>query len=129
MIKFKNEKDIKLFHCLHPALILIFADLNNYAFEKYGINLTVTQTISTIEEDIALNRVSNSHLECRAIDIRTKDIDAFIISDLVQYINGKLEYQKYRYMSNGGKSRLAYFHVGNEEHIHLAIHSKFKISP
>jgi len=129
MIKFKNEKDIKLFYCLHPALILIFADLNNYAYEKHKIELTITSTISTIEEDIALGRTSNSHLECRAIDIRTKGIDAFIISDLVQYINGKLEYQKYRYVSKSGKSRLAYFHVGSEEHIHLAIHSKFKISP
>ncbi len=126
-MKFKNEKDMLLFTSLHPVLVMIYSDLVWYAKSKYNIDLVCTQTISTLKEDQELKRVSSSHREARAIDIRTKDIDAFIVQDLIQYINSKDEYKQYHYMSNNGVMRLAYYHIGNAEHLHLAIHRKFKI--
>ena len=51
-----------------------------------------------------------------------------IVADLVDYINSKKEYRKYRYQSFSGESRLAYVHgKGSNEHIHLAIHSKYSL--
>ena len=111
---------------LHPLLRMIFADMEHYAISRYGIDLTVTSTVSTLEEDVALGRISPAHREHRALDIRTKDIDAFIVQDLVNYINNKKEYSEYQYVSRNGVKRLAYYHTHRGEHIHLAIHSKFK---
>jgi len=127
MIKFKHDTDIKLFHCLHPALIMIFADLANYAQKQHNIDLVVTETVSTPEQDFLLGRTSKAHQECRAIDIRSKDIDIFIVEDILNYINSKKEYFHYHYESYSGTKRLAYYHVGTAAHIHLAIHSQYAI--
>jgi len=127
MIKFKSKKDQKMFAMLHPVLIMIYSDLFWYAKKKHNVELVVTQTISTPIIDRLLKRVSKSHLEKRAIDVRTKDLDVFVLNDIIKYINNKNDYKKFHYMSTSGEKRLAYYHVGNAEHIHLAIHSKFKL--
>lgn len=127
MILFKHRRDVKLFSALHPILIMIFADLYQYAYEKHGVRLTVTQTVSNRLIDLKLKRKSPAHSENRAIDIRTKDLSGAVINDLKTYINSKMEYKKYHYISRSGMSRLAYWHVGSAEHFHLSIHSKFAI--
>ena len=126
-MKFKNKRDTRLFSTLAAPLVMIYADLYWYAKAKHNIELVITQTVSTSRIDRMLKRVSKSHLERRAIDIRTRDIDAFIVQDLCEYINTKKEYEQFHYLSNSGSNRLAYYHIGSEEHIHLAIHSKYAI--
>jgi len=126
MIEFKNKEDRMFFTLLHPALIMIYSDLYLYAKEKHKVHLVITDTISTPERDASLGRVSTSHQKGLAIDIRTKDIDAFVVSDIVSYINSRWIYKNYHYLSKSGIKRLAYYHVGNEEHIHLAIHKKYQ---
>jgi hypothetical protein len=122
---FKNEKDRMLFTELHIILIMIYADLASYAKDTYGVDLVITQTVTTKEEDVKLGRVSDAHREKRAIDVRTKDLDIKIVNDLVNYINNKWAYKKYHYQSRSGMTRLAYYHTGTAEHIHLAIHKKY----
>jgi len=127
-MKFKHKKDMSLFFSLHPALILIYADLNNYAYEQHGIQLTITSTVSTPQQDAQLGRISTSHLTRRAIDIRTKDIDVFAVQDMLNYINSKKEYEKYHYISFSGDKRLAYVHGdGDNEHLHLQIHANYAL--
>lgn len=126
-MKFKYERDIKIFTTLHPVLIMIFADLYNYAKVNHNVDLVITQTVSTPEIDKKLKRVSKSHQEHRAIDVRTKDLDAFIINDLENYLNSKPEYEQYKYLSRSGVKRLAFWHIGSGEHLHIALHSKFAI--
>jgi hypothetical protein len=127
MIKFKNKKDIKLFCSLHPILIMIYADLFWYAKEKHNVELVITETVSTPKQDKKLGRVSKSHQFSAACDIRTKDLDVFVLEDILNYINNKKEYKKYHYLSRSGARRLAYYHIGSHEHIHLALHSKYFI--
>ena len=127
MIPFKNKKDAQMFSSLHPILIMIFADMWNYAYVKHGVSLTVTQTLSNKFIDQKLKRKSPAHSEGRAIDIRTKDLDTFVMADVLKYINDKQEYKKYHYRSLSGHNRLAYFHFGTNQHIHLSIHSRFAI--
>jgi len=124
-MKFKHEKDKMFFSLLHPAIIMIYADLFLYAKEKHNLDLVITQTISTPEEDKALGRVSDAHRTARAIDVSVKGMDKTQIYDLCNYINTRWVYKKYHYMSNNGAYRLAYYHVGSAPHIHLAIHKKF----
>lgn len=125
MIGFKYEKDKELILGLHPLLLMIFFDMAWYAKSKHGVNLTVTATSSTEEEDEELGRTSTAHRKKIALDIRSKNINIYITKDIIDYINNKEEYEEYRYMSHSGVSRLAYLHVGSAEHIHLALHSSF----
>ena len=127
MIKFKYKSDVKLFASLHPVLIMIFSDMWDYAYRNHGVSLVVTQTVSSKLIDQKLKRKSPAHSEHRAIDIRTKDLEPFVVQDIQNYINKKNAYLKYHYISMSGFSRLAYFHVGSAQHLHLAIHSKFAI--
>lgn len=125
-MQFKNEKDMLLFTSLHPVLIMIYADLHWYARSRHFTELVITETVTTLEQDKKLNRTSSSHRQCRAVDIRTKDLDPFLVADLVNYINNKKEYKRFHYLSNNGQKRLAYWHNnGNGDHLHLAIHSQF----
>jgi hypothetical protein len=126
MIKFKYERDQALFCTLHPILIGIFVDLWWYAHQRHGVSLVVTQTVTNEFIDKSIGRVSSSHRECRAIDIRTKDLPSYVIGDLQEYINNKEEYKPYHYLSISGEKRLAFWHKGTAEHFHLAIHAKYK---
>ena len=125
-MKFKHEKDKELFFMLHPILIMIYADLYFYTYEKHGVELVITSTISTVEDDIRLKRVSKSHLTRRALDIRTKDLGSKITNSIIDYVNNKQENKRFHYISNGGRKRLAYYH---NNHIHLAIHSRYSLTP
>jgi hypothetical protein len=127
MIKFKKEEDKLMFTQLHPILIMIFADMAYYAQSKHNIDLVVTDTISTLEDDKKLGRKSSAHRRSIALDIRTKNLDPFIVAEIIDYVNKKPEYDEYKYVSWSGARRLAYYHVGTNEHIHLAIHSTYGI--
>jgi hypothetical protein len=126
-MKFKHEKDKELFLTLHPILIMMFSDMYYYAQLRHGVDLVVTDTVSTISEDIRLGRKSSSHRERRALDIRTKDIDVFIINDILEYINNKPEYKRYHYERQSGGRIFAYLHTHKGEHIHAAIHSQYAL--
>ena len=125
-MKFKNNRDKELFFSLHLALIMIYADVSLYAKDTYGIDLVITETITTPDEDLALNRVSDSHQKGISLDFRTKDIPDNIIEDIVDYINNNPAYEEYHYLSGSGVYRLAYHHNnGNGDHCHLQIHQRF----
>lgn len=130
MIKFKEEKDIILFASLHPILMMIYCDLFLYAKSKHGIELVITSTRSSADEDRALNRKSKSHLTGRALDFRTNNIDSFILDDIVEYIESKKEYSEFKYLTKDGNRRLVYLHGERQNyHAHLAIHSKYSLQP
>jgi hypothetical protein len=126
-MKFKHKEDQMFFSLLHPALIMIYADLYLHAKQTYGIELVITDTVSTPLRDKEIGRQSTSHAEGRAIDIRTKNIDVFIVNELVNWVNTRWAYQQYHYLSKTNVKRLAYYHTHNGEHIHMAIHSKYKV--
>lgn len=123
---FKHRKEYHqriLFTHIHPILLCIFLDANRYTYEKYGVYLEITSTISTLEEDLKYGRVSQSHRRKAAIDFTQK---SEIMNDVVNYINSKREFTEYKYLSHSGINRLAYRHNnGNGDHVHLALHSKY----
>lgn len=125
-MKFKNKKDEKLLLYIHPIIIAIAMDAYFYMKTKYNVELVVTQTSTTLAQDQALNRKSPAHREGRALDWSVRNLSLEQTEDLIRYINTKPEWDKYKYESYSGIRRLAYFHVGNAPHIHLALHSRYK---
>ena len=123
---FKHKKDKTLFFDLSPVLIMVFIDLSTYAKVKHGVDITITATISTPAEDIELKRKSGSHQIGTALDFRTRDIPRETLDDIVNYIESKEYYDKYKYKSFSGVKRLAYVHNnGNGSHCHLQVHRKY----
>ena len=129
-MKFKNKKDEELFFLLHPIVAMIAFDMDWYAVSNFGKELTITATVSTKEEDKALNRKSSSHQRGVAFDLRTRDLKDTEITSLLAYINGKWAYREYHYLSFSGKKRLAVYHNnGNGDHFHVQIHSRYSLDP
>lgn len=127
MIEFKHSRDRYMFTHLHPIIIMIYADLFNFAKDKFNKNLYVTQTLSTAAIDYKLNRVSSSHRTGRAIDIGVRNLTLTEINEICHYINSSFKYRKYKYQARSGAKRLAYYHRGTAPHIHLAIHARYAL--
>lgn len=127
-MKFKHKRDKELFYLLHPVVAMIAFDMEWYAVSNFGKELTITETVTTLAEDKALNRKSSSHQRGVAFDLRTRDLTENEIVSLLTYINSKWAYKDYHYLSFSGKKRLAIYHNnGNGSHFHVQIHSKFSI--
>ena len=92
MIDSKYFKSLKAFErCaqLHPKVIEIMSDMCDWCLEK-GLPFMVTSTVSTLEEDYQLKRVSTTHREGRAFDLSdhgwTKELtDEFILTFSKKY--------------------------------------------
>ena len=124
-IQFKHEKDKELYFMLHPILQKILASMALYC-HTHSMPFVITSTVSTLEEDQRINRVSSTHREARAADISVRGWDAFESADFVKLFNK--EYGKYGAISKAtGKSKLVYMHVGTAPHLHIQIHKKYKV--
>lgn len=90
-----------------------------------GLHPVITETVTSKEEDEALNRVSSSHREGRAFDIRCKDWPT----------TTKINFQTFFEKSFGhlgaisksdGKKRLVVRHgEGDNEHFHIQLAKSF----
>ena len=53
--------------------------------EQQGYEGVITDTVSTKEEDNKLGRVSSSHREGRAFDVRTNGLPRVVINELIEH--------------------------------------------
>jgi len=120
MIQFKDDYAKEGFSKLHPILLDIVNQVNNWseAYDKKSI--TITESLSTPERDKKLDRVSPAHSQGRAVDIRTVDMPKPKLVLLMQTFSDKFKHVGY--LTQKGERRLMYYHNnGNGPHIHLAI--------
>lgn len=80
---FKHNKDIERALYLHPVLLIMVFDMHSYCLRR-SLPFVVTSTVSTIEEDERIGRISATHREGRAVDISiqgwtTDEIDDFML--------------------------------------------------
>ncbi len=73
VIKFKTDSEKIEFDKLQPNLKFIALDMASY-FNANGFDFIITDVLSEIQEDKKLRRISSSHREGRAIDVRTAGI-------------------------------------------------------
>ena len=99
---------------LHPNLIFVFGVLVKFCADS-NIPLTVTSIMDAVSI-----RVSRTHKDGRAIDIRTKNLSTTQIRMIKDHLN------KYNdlgaYSASDGKQRLVVEHVGTAPHIHIQVH-------
>lgn len=124
-IKFKFDKDDRpMFFELHFLLHMVIVDMAAWC-KKRNIDFVITDTVSSVEEDAILGRVSSSHRERRAIDLRSWTFDPKYRKKFITHFN-----RKYRDIASISKRdlkpRLVVWH-GNPKHFHIAINAKYAI--
>ena len=122
-IYFKEGKEKELqseIQQVHPRLQCLIEEMAFYVNGK-GYRFVITDLLSDALEDARLNRVSTSHREGRAVDIRTRDFSREFVREFENYFEAK--YGKFGAISKKtGKRNLIVFHDnGHGEHFHVQI--------
>ena len=121
---FKHKKDHTRYMYLHPAILMILFDAQNWALER-NIPFLVTETVTTKEEDDKLSRISSSHRQGRAFDLSVRGWSTKDINEFRTYFSRKyIEYAALT-KSSGQPSLVIYHDSGHGAHIHVQIHSKY----
>lgn len=119
-MKYKSDEVKEGYDKIHPLLkeILLQADA---WLKQRGHEMTLTETISNPKRDKELGRVSVSHSEYRAVDIRTNDFKKPLLVEFIAWINTK--YVSFGAISLSTKKRVfaVYHDNGNGEHIHCQL--------
>lgn len=125
MIKFKSKKDESLFYKCHPQLLMMVTDFALFWHES-NRDMVITATLSTKVEDDKLGRVSSSHREGRAVDIRIKDVPKEFINEWYIWANKK--YKTVGAFGKDGKQSLIVLHgEGDNYHAHVQLNKNFCI--
>lgn len=123
MIKFKTKKDESLFYKCHPFLVMMVCDFALYWHES-NRDMTITATLSTLEQDEKLGRVSSSHREGRAVDIRIKDVPKEFINEWYIWANKKYG-NLGAFNKSGGQSLIVLHGTGENYHAHVQLNKNF----
>lgn len=123
--KYFTDKSWSRAAYLAPEAFQIMVDVIMWAKNK-GLKTLITSTVSTLQEDQELNRVSATHREGRAFDLSTNGWAKEDIEECVRVFDFK--YRKIAAMRSGGEYKLAYFHDnGNGPHIHFQINRTYAV--
>lgn len=123
-MEFKKDKDKDMFFLLNPVLQFIMMDINLWC-SRNGMPCVVTDTISTIEDDKKLKRVSSSHREKRAVDLSASGWSLDNINALQNEFNNKYNYYGAISKSTLKSNLVVYHNSGHGWHLHIQIHKRF----
>lgn len=122
---FKTDiiRDRALF--LHPLTLMILCDAVHWARVR-DLPASISETVTSPEEDKALNRVSDSHSEGRAFDLSTRGWDEESIAKFIEEFNRR--YGSLAAIGGSGKPALIVRHdTGRGDHFHVQINKKYAI--
>jgi hypothetical protein len=125
-MKFKDKVVEDRFKDLNPQAQKIAIEMDQWAMEKYKIELTITSTVSTLEEDKLLKRQSDTHRTRRAWDVRTRDLPDEFIAELISYFNKKYA-NKFGAIVGGKPSLIVYRPHGTGPHLHIQLNRKYAL--
>lgn len=123
-MKFKDDVIAVRFDDMHFQAQKIATEMDEWSRLNYGIELTITATVSTYQEDRELGRESDTHRTGRAFDIRTKDLPESLIAELCATFRKK--YTKYGAISNNQANLIVYKPHGTGPHLHVQLNRKYQ---
>lgn len=91
-MKFKNQLVAERWSGVHPKLREIASDADKFMQDNFGIEIVITESATTPEEDKRVGRVSITHRDKpwgRALDMRTAGVSPHALDMLKIYLNGK----------------------------------------
>ena len=98
-------------------------DMYSY-FRKRDLEVVVTETVTTLEEDIAVGRVSSTHRTGRAFDLRNRSWSLMEIKKFETHFNKKYWKRAARNKEGIGRLVVSIPH-GTGPHFHVQINSEF----
>lgn len=115
-ISFKDPSLVQEYEEIKPSLKMILEDMALYC-QRQDQPFVITDILSDADEDKKLKRVSKSHQEGRAADIRTRDWSQEFREKFIEHFS-KL-YERYAAISKEtGKPRLILYHDNGIGGIH-----------
>lgn len=132
-LKFKTKKIQDRFPLVHPLLQEILQDMSAWLKKKYNRDLTLSESVTTLEEDKRLKRVSTSHQEGRAVDgdVTPEDESPWskeITNEFVVHFGKKYD-KTHGALSKSGVRKCVVFHnSGHGWHLHIQIGADVVIS-
>lgn len=117
-ICFKTELIFHRFSECHPILQNIALEMRNWCVSN-NCPFLITASKSTDAEDRALNRISKTHKEGRAIDLTSKGWSKEKIEEFIAYFSHK--YADVAAIGINGPRLILYHNSGNGEHFHVQI--------
>lgn len=119
-IKFKTDKEKVEFDKLKPTLKFILLDMASY-FNANGHDFVITDVLSEVQEDKKLKRISASHREGRAADVRVRGIP----EDFLKTFEEKFEriYMNEAAISLKTKepNLIVRHNIGSGDHLHIQV--------
>lgn len=123
---FKSDRAFNRCLYLHPIALLILWDMWAYCFE-HNLEFKVTETVTTLEEDMDLGRLSSTHRSARAFDLRNRSWSLWDIKRFENHFKDKYN-EKYGAIDSNGKRRLIVsVKHGSGPHFHVQIDRKYSI--
>lgn len=122
-MKFKDDVVASRFEDMHPKAQEIAIFMDEWSQKKYGVEITITSTVSTIAEDRALNRQSDTHRTGRAFDVRTRDLPQGLLAELIAETRKK--YGKLGASNASGPNLIVYKPHGTFAHLHVQLNRKY----
>lgn len=122
---FKTKKAHKRSLYMHPIMSLILIDMYWYCISQ-NRPFTITDTVSTIEEDEKIGRSHATHREGRAFDLSVKGWGKKFRKDFCDHFNHKYKAQA-AISSSSLQPVLCVDHVGTGPHIHVQTNRKYAL--
>lgn len=119
-LKFKTPTVERRFNLMHPRARLLAWEMGTYAWRMWGWEIVLTTTVSSVEEDTELERVSDTHRTGRAFDIRTEHVDPERVRKLGQVF--RLKYPSLGAVDKANRNNLIVDKPhGSGPHLHVQI--------
>ena len=122
---FSNDRAKERYSLLCLRMKFILEDLDKQFTLKFKKEITITETVTTLEEDQRLNRQSDTHRTRRAADIRTINLKPEEKEFIIDFLNEK--YKSSGAMVNGVPNLVVDKPHGSGPHLHIQLSRKFEL--
>lgn len=119
-IKFKTEKEKNEFDKIKDNLKFILLDMASY-FNGNGYDFVITDLLSEIQEDKKLKRISASHREGRAADVRVRGIPEEFLKTFEEKFENIYRNEAAISLKTGQPNLILRHNIGAGDHLHIQV--------
>ena len=123
-MKFSTISVQENFSKMLPRTRELAMEMDKWAQDTFKIELTLTETATTKQQDDLLNRVSSTHRDGRAFDVRVRDLPEALIAQLCAHFRKKYPTLGAISKSSNYKELIVYRPHGTGAHLHVQIKRK-----
>lgn len=124
MIKYKTPEIEAAAKDLDKKLFAILVEMGWFCASR-NLDFVLTETVTTKEHDRKLGRVSNSHNEKRAVDVRTRDWPEQFTKTFVADFEKKYGHLGSKSLSDGKRRFIVDKSKTTQPHLHIQLGAEF----